>query len=175
MKRFITLFLLAITVTWANPQDTNKTQGVFESLVKDAIYLITGDKNSSKGIVMPSTKISAPQPSATNQSKSVTDIDEEKKLLQRLGIYIDDNKIAIDANKTKNFLESFAKSIEKSINLGVTKASQKAPTPDDLGIKVENEKVEIDLNKTKNFMMRWMKAIEVFAKELNTSLVPLSQ
>jgi hypothetical protein len=174
MKKFILLIFVTFSV-WANqPVEINSSNvNVFKSLIDDALYLITGDKNRSTAIITPQNGHVLPNPTPAPRNKE--QVEEEKKLLKKMGIYIDDGKIAIDANKTRSFIENLVKSLEKGIDTGAKKAAKIAPKEEDLGIRVENEKVEIDLNKTKNFMMRWMKAIATFAKELNSTLAPLDK
>ncbi len=133
---------------------------IFKSLIDDVVKIVNTEKNSSsraKKIVI-----------ETNQTKPQTQ--EEKELLKKMGIVVENGKIEIDANKTKSFFERINKALEKGLNEGVKKASKEAPKEDEIGIKVEGQKIEIDLNQTANFMKKWIKAMGVFAKELNSSL-----
>jgi len=92
----------------------------------------------------------------------------ENKKLSKIGIYKENDKIIIDINKTKSFLNKLTKTLkkeaknihEKNKDLNIT----------DLGISANKDKVSIDLNKTKNFLDNFAKEIEGVAKEIDKTI-----
>lgn len=97
----------------------------------------------------------------------------QTELMKKMGLQVEDGRIILDTEKSKNFFESLGRSIEKNIHQGVKKAEKHVPSGEEIGIKVEDKKVVIDLNKTRNFMKAWVETMEVLGRELNRSLSPV--
>ena len=97
--------------------------------------------------------------------------EENKDLFSKLGIDIGDNKINIDINQTKDFLntlkqtfESTAQNIQKDLSEG------KVDMAENVGIKIDKENINIDLEKTKSFIEDFGKKIENFIGEIDKSV-----
>jgi len=97
--------------------------------------------------------------------------EQNKDLFSKLGIDIDDNKINIDINHTKDFFitlkqtfETAAQNIQKDISEG------KVDMSENVGIKIDKEKINIDLEKTKSFIENFGKKIESFISEIDKSV-----
>ena len=93
---------------------------------------------------------------------------EEPKILNKIGIQADKDKIIIDTNKTKKFFEDLSKSLKKEAKK--LKESTKEFTQKDLGIKKEKEKIVIDLNKTKTFLDKFSKELENIANDIEKAI-----
>lgn len=94
--------------------------------------------------------------------------EQDKDLSSKLGIDISNNKINIDLNQTKHFLntikqtfEDTAQNIQKDISEG------KVDMAENVGIKIDKENINIDLEKTKNFVEDLGKKIEGFLGEID--------
>ena len=90
--------------------------------------------------------------------------DSEDKVLNKIGISTQDDKIIIEPKKTKEFFEQMAKTLEKEAKKFESKA--KEINISDLGIRSSDTKIVIDVNKTKNFLEKFSKELEGVAKEL---------
>ena len=97
--------------------------------------------------------------------------EKNETLLPKLGIDIEDNKINIDINKTRDFfttlqsaLQEKADTIEKSISEGKVDLGESA------GIKIDKEHIDIDLAKTKSFIEDLGKKLEGFLDEIDKSV-----
>jgi len=97
-----------------------------------------------------------------------------------IGIVVDQNRIIIDTNQTKKFLESLTRKLDrnfKQIEQGLRK--EKLQSPNDTGIVITKDRIEVDLNQTQNFVNKWIRSMEAvgkqldgIAKELDRSLNP---
>lgn len=97
-----------------------------------------------------------------------------------IGIIVDKNRIIIDTNQTKKFLESLTRKLDrnfKQIEQGLRK--EKLQSPNDTGIVITKDRIEVDLNQTQSFVNKWMRSMEAvgkqldgIAKELDRSLNP---
>jgi hypothetical protein len=88
--------------------------------------------------------------------------------LSKIGITVKDNKITFDANKTKDFLENFAKDIATKIEKVSQDFQQTSLTENDAGIHIDENNINIDLNKTKDFLQEWGEKMQGFIKEFDT-------
>ena len=102
--------------------------------------------------------------------------EQDKDLSSKLGIDISDNKINIDLNQTRDFLntikqtfEDTAQNIQKDISEG------KVDMAENVGIKVDKENINIDLEKTKNFVEDLGKKIEGFLGEIDKAVDNISK
>ena len=91
--------------------------------------------------------------------------------LELLGIRIEDGKIEIDTNKTKEFFKTLENTIEQKIqNIDEGIKSGKIDLKDSVGLKIEDKKIEIDLNKTKNFFEGLTKQIQNIVSSIDKKL-----
>lgn len=97
--------------------------------------------------------------------------EQDKDLFSKLGIDLNNNKINIDINQTKNFFntlkqtfEHTAQNIQKDISEG------KVDMANNVGIKIDKENINIDLEKTKSFVEDLGKKIEDFLGEIDKAV-----
>lgn len=89
---------------------------------------------------------------------------KEPSLMNNLGVSMDDGKLIIDTNKTKNFFSDIGKKLStadkelKEGNLTITKEA---------GVEITKESMSIDFNKTETFLESFGKKIEIFSKEFD--------
>jgi len=94
--------------------------------------------------------------------------EENKDLFSKLGIDIDDNKINIDINQTKDFFNTLKKTFEAAArNIQKNISEGKADMAENVGIKIDKENINIDLEKTKSFIEDFGKKIENFIAEID--------
>ena len=94
--------------------------------------------------------------------------EQNKDLFSKLGIDIDDNKINIDINQTKDFLNSLHNTLEEKAQTIQNDISEgKIDLGENVGIKVDNEHIDIDLGKMKGFIEDFGKKIENFIAEID--------
>jgi predicted nucleotidyltransferase len=91
---------------------------------------------------------------------------ENRDVLKKIGVEINDEKIAIDLKKTKSFftmlqelLQQKAQDLQKNLEEGKLEI-------EDVGVRVDDEHVEIDLAKTKSFLETFGKETENFLSEI---------
>ena len=94
--------------------------------------------------------------------------DNSEESLNKIGISTEGEKIIIDTNRTKKFLESMAKKLQSEA-VRIAKEAKKIKS-EDLGIHKERDKVTIDLNKTKQILKGITKQLEGVAKSLQKTL-----
>ncbi len=85
-----------------------------------------------------------------------------------IGIVVDQNRIIIDTNQTKHFLESLARKLDhnlKQIEKDLRK--KKLRSPNDTGIIITQDRIEVDLNTTQNFVEKWMRSMETVGQQLD--------
>ena len=97
-----------------------------------------------------------------------------------IGIVVDQNRIIIDTNQTRHFLESLTRKLDrnfKQIEQGLRK--EKLQSPNETGIVITQDRIEVDLNQTQNFVNKWIRSMEAvgqqldgIARELDKSLNP---
>jgi len=93
---------------------------------------------------------------------------EDKKILNKIGITTEGEKIIIDTNKTKTFFENMAKTLTKEAK----KVEEKTKNLDstDFGININKDKIEIDTKKTKNFLEQFSKELEDIANDIDKEI-----
>jgi cell division protein ZapA (FtsZ GTPase activity inhibitor) len=108
------------------------------------------------------------QPLILKRDKDIDDAKKEKKILNKIGISANGQKITIDINKTKSFLDSITKIIDKKAK----KIENKTKNLDskDLGIEIDNDKVEIDLKKSKKFLNDFSKELNGMVKDIDKEI-----
>jgi len=102
--------------------------------------------------------------SNTSQHK-VDKKNPDDKILQKIGISTEDDKIIIEPKKTKAFFDKLTKTLEKEakkFESKVDKIDEK-----DIGIEVNRDKITIDVNKTTNFLKNFSKELEGVAKDID--------
>jgi len=100
---------------------------------------------------------------------------EDKNILSLLGINIENQKIDIDLNKTKNFFENIQKELEKK-SQAIEKSIQEGKVElKDIGLKVDKQHISLDLNKTKSFVENLTKKLDSFIKDLDNSFKDINK
>ena len=90
---------------------------------------------------------------------------DDDKILQKIGISTENDKIIIEPKKTKAFFDKLGKTLEhtaKRMKSKVDKIDEK-----DIGITANKDKITIDVNKTNNFLKSFAKELESVAKDIN--------
>lgn len=97
-------------------------------------------------------------------------------LFSKLGIDVDNDKIHIDVNQTKDFFSTLQKQLESSAQKIQENISEgKVDLGDKVGIKIDKENIDIDLGKTKNFIEDFGKKVEGFLHELEGAVEGLTK
>ncbi len=91
----------------------------------------------------------------------------QKEKLSKLGITVQENKITLDPQKTKDFFETFAKELNKKVKKVTEELQEGSPLQKDAGIQISESQINIDLNKTKDFLNNWGKKMRSFIKEFD--------
>lgn len=97
---------------------------------------------------------------------------KDTNMLSDIGIEVNDEKIAIDTAKTKEFFGNIQQHIQNTAqNIGehIEKGTQNA------GVKVDDEHIEVDLHQTKGFIEEIGEKIEHFLAHLEHSVDKLSK
>ncbi len=89
--------------------------------------------------------------------------------LHKIGIYEDGNKIIIDTNRTKNYLQSLSNSFEKETK-ELKKELKEHEKSINSGIDVSDEKIVVDINKSKKYLKGLIDILQKHTKELSKSL-----
>ena len=101
-----------------------------------------------------------------NEQKQAQTKKNEK--LSKVGISLQDNKITIDTNKTKDFFQTIGALLQEKMQK-ITKEIQTGLIDEkDAGVKIDESHINIDLNKTKNFLEAWGKKMQGFVNEFDT-------
>ena len=97
--------------------------------------------------------------------------EQDKDLFSKLGIDIDNNKINIDINQTKNFFNTLKQTFEHTAqNIQKDISDGKVDMAENIGIKIDKENINIDLEKTKSFVEDLGKKIEGFIGEIDKAV-----
>ena len=107
----------------------------------------------------------------TQDKRQTKDSSKEENLLELLGIKLEDGKLEIDTNQTKEFFENLQKSIEKKAE----DLSSGNINLENVGIKVKDEKIEVDLNKTKSLLDNIAKKAKNFVDILDKTINDISK
>ena len=100
----------------------------------------------------------------TSIEKNSEDSFDRETILSNMGIDIKGDKITIDSNKTKVFLEELGERIDKELNATQKEIEDGNFTSEKMGIEITKEKVSIDLNQTKNFLQNIIDLMESLSK-----------
>ncbi|MEA1880047.1 MAG: hypothetical protein U9N11_05345 [Campylobacterota bacterium] len=102
----------------------------------------------------------------SHQEKISQTIAQNEKL-SKVGIAVNDSRITIDTNKTKDFFKNLGKNIEHKLQK-LTRDAQKGLVDEQgAGIKIDKNNINIDLNKTKDFLENWGKSMQIFVKDID--------
>lgn len=97
--------------------------------------------------------------------------EQEKDLLQKIGVDISSEKINIDINQTKDFFSTLQQSLEDTAqNIQNDLKEGKLDMAENVGIKIDQEHIDIDLVKTKSFIEELGKKIEGFLAEIDKTV-----
>jgi len=97
--------------------------------------------------------------------------EQDKDLFSKLGINIDDRKINIDINQTKDFFNTLKKTFEATAqNIQKDISEGRVDMSENVGIKIDKENINIDLEKTKSFIEDFGKKVENFISEIDKSV-----
>jgi len=92
----------------------------------------------------------------------------QNQKLSQMGICVNDSKISIDTNVTKDFFTNIGNTLGDKLNK-IAKGIEKGDIDDNsTGVKINKDHINIDLNKTKNFLETWGKKMQGFVKEFDT-------
>ena len=97
--------------------------------------------------------------------QNINQKNDDAKILQKIGISTENDKIIIEPKKTKAFFEKLGKTFEhtaKRIKSKVDKIDEK-----DIGITANKDKITIDINKTTNFLNSFSKELEKSVKDID--------
>lgn len=92
----------------------------------------------------------------------------QNEKLSNIGINIDQNKITIDTDKTKDFFQKLTQGFEDKIRKITQDIERGVIDHKDAGVKIDENHIDIDLNKTKDFLELWGKKMQSFVKEFDT-------
>ena len=84
--------------------------------------------------------------------------------LAPVGVEVDNHKITIDTQKTKDFFEQLSKTFEKKINKIAQDLEKGTLEEKDAGVKIDDTHINIDLNKTKEYLESWGKKMQDFVQ-----------
>jgi len=85
----------------------------------------------------------------------------------KVGINVNNGKITIDTNKTKDFFKQFSKTMEVKMKKISDDLQQGIIETQEAGVNINKDHINIDLNKTKNLLEDWGKKIQIFAHEFD--------
>jgi len=87
--------------------------------------------------------------------------------LSKIGITIEEHKITIDTNKTKDFFQNISQKLGDKLKK-ITQDLEKGMLDEkDAGVKIDETHINIDLNKTKDFLDAWGQKMQGFVKEFD--------
>jgi hypothetical protein len=101
-------------------------------------------------------------------SKTVQTIAPQNAPKSPIGIVVKDDKIIIDTQQTKAFLETLTRKLDngfKKIEHDLRQNKIQSPNP--TGISISKDRIEVDLNRTEQFMEKWIKSMESVGRELD--------
>lgn len=97
--------------------------------------------------------------------------EEQKDILQKIGVDVSKDKINIDVAQTKDFFNTLKNTFEETAqNLQKDIADGKVDMAENVGIKIDKENINIDLNKTKSFIEELGQKIEGFLGEIDKAV-----
>jgi len=89
---------------------------------------------------------------------------QKNEKLSKIGITIEEDKIIIDTNATKDFFKNIGKDIRSKLKK-ITQDLEKGTIQEqDAGIKIDKTHINIDLNQSKIFLEGWAKKMQDFVQ-----------
>jgi len=166
MKAWIPAIVLAVSVWGLGGCQSKETSS--SDFVSHSLQEVTPTQTTH-----PVSRTQAPSPTQTLHPINAPKVPP-------IGIVVDQNRIIIDTNQTKHFLESLTQKLDhnfKQIEKRLRK--EKLQSPNDTGIIITQDRIEVDVNKTQHFVEKWMRSMEAvgqqldgIAKELDKSFNP---
>jgi len=104
------------------------------------------------------------------ERKKESILEEKKEILNKIGVEIDQDRVAIDLNKTKSFFAALQEILQQKAQQLQKNLEEGKLDMEDVGIKLDEERIEVDLKKTKTFVETFGQKIENFLKELEESV-----
>ena len=156
------VFLVTVSGCSQKKDQTSFVSQSLQEVVAPQINLATGKQAST----------------TTSQTQAIHPVNGSQ--IPSIGIVVDQNRIIIDTNQTKHFLESLARKLDHSFKqIEKDLRKKKLRSPNDTGIVITQDRIEVDLNTTQNFVKKWMRSMEAvgqqldgIAKELDKSFNP---
>jgi len=105
-----------------------------------------------------------------NSNKKEFILEKNKELLSKIGVEIDQDKVAIDLKRTKSFFASLQEILQQKAEQLQKNLEEGKLDMEDVGLKLDEERVEVDLKKTKTFIETFGQKVENFLKELEESV-----
>ena len=90
--------------------------------------------------------------------------------LSSAGISMQDGKITIDTDKTKEFISDLSKRVSKQVEQ-VSQDLKEGLVESKTAVELKEEYISIDLNKTKAMLNEWENKIETFVNEIDTKKI----
>jgi len=88
--------------------------------------------------------------------------------LSPIGIHLEDHKITIDTNKTKQFFQNLGKRFEGKIEKLAKDIKKGFVDQKEAGVHIDESHINIDLNQSKHFLNLWSGKMQSFVKEFNS-------
>ena len=85
-----------------------------------------------------------------------------------MGLKMEKDTITIDTNKTKDFFQNLAESLNIQMKQVSDDLQKGVIDAQEAGVQVNNGNIHIDLNKTQTLIDEWSKKIEGYVKEFDT-------
>ncbi len=99
----------------------------------------------------------------------------QNQKLSPIGIEIQENKITIDANKSKDFFQTLNKNLEKKVIQLTQKFKKGIIDEKEAGIHIDDTHININLNKTKGFLETWGKQLQGIVKQFGNITKEIEQ
>jgi len=124
---------------------------------------------SLNGCKKDTNKIDTENVTKSNEiENNVNKVSSDDKILSKIGISTQNDKIIIEPKKTKEFFNNLAKTMEKEAKK--LKDKTKNINENDIGIHTNSDKITIDTNKTKTFLNNFAKELENVANNIEKSI-----
>jgi len=102
---------------------------------------------------------------AAQKNKKKQALRNEK--LSKIGITVEEDKITIDTNQTKDFFQNIGQKLGDKLKK-ITQDLEKGMLDEkDAGVKIDETHINIDLNKTKDFLNAWGQKMQGFVREFD--------
>jgi len=105
-----------------------------------------------------------------NRDKKESILEKNTEILNKIGVEIDQDKVAIDLKRTKSFFASLQEILQQKAEQLQKNLEEGKLDMEDVGLKLDEDRVEVDLKKTKTFIETFGQKVENFLKELEESV-----